>query len=135
MQKVYLGSKDQWFLSYFSLINTFSRLMEPIIWALCQFLHVIAYFLISLMKFLKKKKNNNSISCHAFNILVDFFLDSKKLHFRKAYFMDPGEGVKPQPSQALTRGACHDSHSRPAGQISNPLPSRYVPWRQYSRRR
>jgi len=40
----------------------------------------------------------------------------------------PGEGVKPRLSQALTRGARPDSNSRPAVQISNPLPSRYAPW-------
>jgi len=40
----------------------------------------------------------------------------------------PGKGVKPRLSQALTRGACPDSNSRPAMQISNPLPSRYAPW-------
>jgi len=39
----------------------------------------------------------------------------------------PGEGVKPRLSQALTRGARPDSNSRPAVQISNPLPSRYTP--------
>jgi hypothetical protein len=31
-------------------------------------------------------------------------------------------------SQALTRGARPDSNSRPAVQISNPLPLRYAPW-------
>jgi hypothetical protein len=40
----------------------------------------------------------------------------------------PGEEVKPRLSQALTRGARPDSNSRPAVQISNPLPSRYAPW-------
>jgi len=39
-----------------------------------------------------------------------------------------GEGVKPRLSQALTRGARPDSNSRPAMQISNPLPSRYASW-------
>jgi len=47
---------------------------------------------------------------------------------QKAYFVGPGEGVKPRLSQALTRGACPDLNSRPAVQISNPLPSHYVPW-------
>jgi len=42
----------------------------------------------------------------------------------------PGEQVKPQLSQALTRGARPDSNSRPAIQISSPLPSRYAPWEQ-----
>jgi hypothetical protein len=45
---------------------------------------------------------------------------------RKAYFVGPGEGVKPRLSQALTRGARPDSNSRPAVQISNPLPSPYI---------
>jgi len=40
----------------------------------------------------------------------------------------PDEGVKPQLSQALTRDARPDSNSRPAMQISNPLPSRYACW-------
>jgi len=47
---------------------------------------------------------------------------------RKAHFVGPGEGVKLRLSQALTRGARPDSNSRPTMQISNPLPSRYVPW-------
>jgi len=42
----------------------------------------------------------------------------------------PGEQVKPQLSQALTRDARPDSNSRPAMQISSPLPSRYAPWGQ-----
>jgi len=46
----------------------------------------------------------------------------------KAHFVGPGEGVKPRLSQALTRGARPDSNSRPAVQISNPLPSRYASW-------
>jgi hypothetical protein len=45
--------------------------------------------------------------------------------------MGSGEGVKPRLFQALTRGARPDSNSRPAVQISNHLPSRYVPWGQY----
>jgi len=44
--------------------------------------------------------------------------------------MGPGEGVKSQLSQALTRRARPNSNSKPAVQISNPLPSRYTPWRQ-----
>jgi hypothetical protein len=38
---------------------------------------------------------------------------------------------KPRLSQAFTRDARPDSNSRPAVQISSPLPSRYVPWRHY----
>jgi hypothetical protein len=45
---------------------------------------------------------------------------------RKAYFVGPGERVKPRLSQALTRGARPDSNWRPAVQISNPLSSRYA---------
>jgi len=40
-----------------------------------------------------------------------------------------GEGVKPRLYQALIKGARLDSNSRPAVQISNPLPSHYVPWK------
>jgi len=43
--------------------------------------------------------------------------------------MDPGVWVKPRLSPALTRGSRPDSNSRPAVQISNPLPPRYIPWR------
>jgi hypothetical protein len=57
-----------------------------------------------------------------------FFGFEKTSPPRKAHFVGPGEGVKPQLSQALTRGAHPDSNSRPAVQISNPLPSRYAPW-------
>jgi hypothetical protein len=46
---------------------------------------------------------------------------------RKAHFVGSGEQVKPRLSQALTRGARPDSNSRPAVQISSPLPSRYAP--------
>ena len=47
---------------------------------------------------------------------------------QKAHFVDPDERVKPRLSQTLTRGARPDSNSRPAVQISNPLPSRYAHW-------
>jgi len=43
----------------------------------------------------------------------------------------PGEGVKPQLFQALTRDAHPDSNSRSVVQISNFLPLRYAlenPW-------
>jgi len=46
---------------------------------------------------------------------------------RKAYFVGPGEEIKPRLSQALIRGARPDSNLRPAVQISNTLPSRYAP--------
>jgi hypothetical protein len=59
-----------------------------------------------------------------------FFWIRGNLTPRKAHFVGPGEGVKPWLSQALTRGARPDSNSRPAVQISNPLPSRYAPWGQ-----
>jgi len=44
------------------------------------------------------------------------------------HFVDPGEQVKPQLSQALTRGARPDLNSKPVVQTSSPLPSRYAPW-------
>jgi len=47
---------------------------------------------------------------------------------RKAYFVGPGERLKPRLSQTLTRGARPNSNSRPAVQISSPLSSRYAPW-------
>jgi hypothetical protein len=59
-----------------------------------------------------------------------FFLDLRKPHPWKAHFVGLGERVKPRLSQALTRGARHDSNSRPAVQISNLLPSRYASWGQ-----
>ena len=57
-----------------------------------------------------------------------FFYYLRKSHLQKAYFVGPGERVKPRLSQALTRGARPDSNSRPAVQISSPLPSRYAHW-------
>jgi hypothetical protein len=59
---------------------------------------------------------------------IFFFLDLRKSHPRKVYFVSPGERIKPRLSQALTRGARRDSNSRPAVQISSPLPLRYVSW-------
>jgi hypothetical protein len=47
---------------------------------------------------------------------------------RKAYFVGPSERVKLRLSQVLTRDARPDLNSRPAVQISSPLPLRYVPW-------
>jgi len=46
---------------------------------------------------------------------------------RKAHFVGQGERVKPQLSHALTRDARSDSNSRPAVQISSPLPSHHTP--------
>jgi hypothetical protein len=60
--------------------------------------------------------------------LLFFFWIRGNLISRKVYFVGPGEEVKPQLSQALTRDTRPDSNSRPAVQISNPLSSRYVPW-------
>jgi len=57
-----------------------------------------------------------------------FFWIRGNLTSRKAHFVGPGEGVKPRLSQVLTKGARPDSNSRPAVQISNPLPSRYTSW-------
>jgi len=57
-----------------------------------------------------------------------FFLFEETSPSRKAHFVGPGKGVKLRLSQALTRDARSDSNSRPAVQISNPLPSRYAPW-------
>jgi hypothetical protein len=65
------------------------------------------------------KKNNTFI-----------FFDSRKPYPRKAYFVSPGKRVKPRLFQALTKGTCPDSNSKPAVQISNPLPSRYARWKQ-----
>jgi len=45
---------------------------------------------------------------------------------RKTHFVDPGKRIKPRLSQALTRSARPDSNSRPAMQISSPLPSNYA---------
>ena len=56
-----------------------------------------------------------------------FFFIRGNLTFRKVHFVGSGERVKPRLSQAFTRGACPDSNSRPAMQISSPLPSRHAP--------
>jgi hypothetical protein len=66
------------------------------------------------------------------SVSLSFFWIRGNLTPRKAHFMGPGKGVKPRLSQALTRGACPDSNSIPAVQISNPLPSRYAPWGRVS---
>jgi hypothetical protein len=60
----------------------------------------------------------------------NIFLDLRKLTFWKAYFIGPGEKVKLRLSQTLIKGARSYSNSRPAVQISNPLPSRYASWGQ-----
>jgi len=61
-------------------------------------------------------------------IYIYFFGFEETSPPRKAHFVGPGEGVNSRLSQALTRGVRPDSNSRPAVQISNPLPSRYAPW-------
>jgi len=63
-----------------------------------------------------------------FKLFFFFFWIQGNPTLRKAHFVGPDERVKPRLSQALTRGARPDSNSRPAVQISNPLPSRYAPW-------
>jgi len=68
--------------------------------------------------------NNTSI----LQLIFFFFGFEETSPPRKAYFVGPGEGVKPRLSQVLTRGARPDSNSRPAVHISNPLPSRYASW-------
>jgi hypothetical protein len=57
-----------------------------------------------------------------------FFWIRGNLIPRKRHFVGSGEGVKPRLSQTLTRDARPDSNSRPAVQISNLLPSRYISW-------
>jgi hypothetical protein len=65
-----------------------------------------------------------------FYIFLLFFIWIRgNLTPRKAHFVGSGEGVKPRLYQALIKGARLDSNSRPAVQISNPLPSHYVPWK------
>jgi len=64
-------------------------------------------------------------------LLIFFFLIRGNPTPRKLHFVGPGERVKPRLSQALTRGARPDSNSRPAVQISSPLPSRYAHWGQF----
>jgi hypothetical protein len=55
-----------------------------------------------------------------------FFEFEEILSFWKAYFVGPDKKIKPRLFKALTKNACPDSNSRPAMQILNPLPSRYV---------
>jgi hypothetical protein len=59
---------------------------------------------------------------------LHFFLFEETSLFRKAYFVGLDERVKLRLSQTLTINTCPDSNSRPAVQISNPLPSRYTYW-------
>jgi len=69
-----------------------------------------------------------SYICEPIILNLNFFFGFEETSpSRKAHFVGLGEGVKPRLSQALTRGARPDSNSRPAVQISNPLPSRYAP--------
>jgi hypothetical protein len=62
------------------------------------------------------------------HLMVFFFWIRGNSTSQKAHFMGPGEQAKLRLSQTLTRGARPDSNSRPAVQISSPLPSRYAPW-------
>jgi len=55
-----------------------------------------------------------------------FFFIRENPTLRKAYFVGPGERVKPRLSHILIRGARPDSNSRPAVQISSLLLSRYA---------
>jgi hypothetical protein len=81
---------------------------------------------------IKGKRSINILRLPIFyNVLfvngLNFFFDSRKPHPWKAYFVGPGERVKPRLFQALTRGTRPDSNSRPTVQISSPLPSRHAP--------
>jgi hypothetical protein len=73
------------------------------------------------------RKNRNEIWKYVYIVYLLFFWIRGNLIPRKAYFVGPDEGVKFRLSQTFTRGARPDSNSRPAVQISNPLPSRYAP--------
>jgi hypothetical protein len=92
--------------------------------------------------FLELKKNPNFLYLEVLNQVMDvrksrfpslflFFFSTPQNFFLfirrnstpwKAYFVGLGERVKPRLSQVLTRGARPDSNSRPAVQISSPLP-------------
>jgi hypothetical protein len=65
---------------------------------------------------------------HSSGCMVTFFFGFEEPHPRKVHFVGLGERLKPQLSQALTRDARPDSNSRPAVQISSPLPSHHAPW-------
>jgi hypothetical protein len=87
-------------------------------------------------KLLRATKFQTSSLCVHVGLLVQQALCDMKLFFwiwgnltpPKAYFVGPGEGVKPRLSQTLIKDARLDSNSRPTVQISNPLPSCYAPW-------
>jgi hypothetical protein len=68
------------------------------------------------------------ITLHGNFLAIFFFWIQRNLTIWKAYFVGPGEEVKPRLSHALTRNARLDSNSRPAVQISNPLSSCYTSW-------
>jgi hypothetical protein len=75
------------------------------------------------------KTFDHSFSMHKqLLVAIFFFWIRGNPTSRKAYFVGPGERVKPRLSQVLTRGARPDSNSRPAVEILSPLSSRYVPW-------
>jgi hypothetical protein len=60
----------------------------------------------------------------AYVVYIFFFGFEETSSPRKAHFVGPDERVKPRLSQVFTRDARPDSNSRPAMQISNPLPLR-----------
>jgi len=86
------------------------------------------YYSLEIIQYFMSTVSLLYITRMDFFLIFFFFLDSRKPHSPKTHFVDPGEGVKSRLSQALTRDARPDSNSRPAVQISNPLPSHYVPW-------
>jgi len=55
-----------------------------------------------------------------------FFLNLRKPHFPEAHFVGPGEQVKLQLLQALTRDIRPNSNSRPTVQVSSFLSSHHV---------
>jgi hypothetical protein len=105
-------SRDYFFQQLFSGTNYEEKLLS-------QCIHDCAWFSFGCF-------------CHGLYMKVFFFFWIRGNHTsRKAHFMGPGEWVKHWLSQDLTRGARPDSNSRPAMQISNPLPSRYIPGNVY----
>jgi len=87
----------------------------------------LLYF--TLKPYIKVKKTSKTLFPLYINTNIFFFLFEEMSPPQKAHFVGPGEGVKPRLSQALTKDARPDSNSRPAVQISNPLPSRYTSWK------
>ena len=58
--------------------------------------------------------NVGMFASHRERDILFFFLDSRKPHPRKVYFVGLDERVKSQLSHALTKDARPDSNSRPA---------------------